>query len=170
MLSATPVNSDLRDLRNQVLLMNKGNSDGMFEKTGIQKYSNQRLKLLRNSLQLGQIKIKILNRNVKQLLERLDSSFFKLLDEITIARSRKHIKSFYDFEAIGKFSERLKPISIYADIDLQDRFLTYESINEQISKYKLSVFNPSAYVRQSKRKKYEELGANREFGFKQSHA
>ena len=166
LLSATPVNNNLRDLRNQMLLMTKGEPDALFEKTGIRNISS--------TLETAQKRFtawadkKNLNRSVKRLLEQLDASFFKLLDELTIARSRKHIKSFYDLQAIGGFSERLKPISLYSEVDTMNRFETFDSINQKISEYKLSIFNPSAYVRDSKRAKYEGLGANREFGFMQS--
>ena len=37
--------------------------------------------------------------------------FFKLLDSVTIARSRKHIQTFYDTTDIGPFPERRKPLS-----------------------------------------------------------
>ena len=167
LLSATPVNNDLRDLRNQVLLMTKGENDALFEKTNIKSITST-LETAQKRFTTWADKTKTQNRTVKGLLELLDSSFFRLLDELTIARSRKHIKSFYDLEAIGGFSERLKPRSIYAEVDTMNRFATFDSLNQQISQYKLSIFNPSAYVRDSKRVKYEGLGANREFGFKQS--
>lgn len=166
LLSATPVNNDLRDLRNQILLMTKGDAGALFEKTNIRNISST-LEIAQKRFTVWADK-KNKNRTVKDLLERLDASFFRLLDETTIARSRKHIKNFYDLEKIGGFSERLKPISIYAEVDLKDRFETFDSLNAQISEYKLSVFNPSAYVKDEKRQDYEERGANREFGFKQS--
>lgn len=167
LLSATPVNNDLRDLRNQVLLLTSGENGALFEKTGIKNISST-LEVAQKRFTAWADRKKNPNRSVKQLLEQLDASFFKLLDELTIARSRKHIKSFYNLEAIGGFSERLKPISIYSEVDTMNRFSTFDSLNHQISQYKLSIFNPSAYVKDNKRQKYEELGANREFGFKQS--
>ena len=167
LLSATPVNNNLRDLRNQVLLLTGGENDALFEKTNIRNISTT-LETAQKQFTNWADKKKNPERNVKQLIERLDSAFFKLLDELTIARSRKHIKNFYDLEAIGGFSKRLKPISIYSEVDLKNRFETFDSLNAQISEYKLSVFNPSAYVKDEKRQDYEERGANREFGFKQS--
>ena len=53
-------------------------------------------------------------------------------------------KSFYDIEAIGKFPERSKPHSVYPEIDLNNRFPSYDRLNNQILQYKLSVVNPSA--------------------------
>ncbi|MBU1011229.1 MAG: DEAD/DEAH box helicase family protein [Bacteroidetes bacterium] len=156
MLSATPVNNNLRDLRNQIFLITEGKSDAMFDSTQI-KDIGLALKNAQTLFTLWADK-KNQNRTVKQLIERLDSSFFKLLDELTIARSRKHIKSFYKAEEeIGKFPERLKPHSIYSAIDLKDRFFTYDQLNKIILQYKLSVFNPSAYIIEEKKEKYEEL-------------
>ena len=54
-------------------------------------------------------------RQTRTLLEKLDSSFFKLLDELTIARSRKHLISFYPetMKKLGGFPTREKPKSIF---------------------------------------------------------
>ena len=167
LLSATPVNNDLRDLRNQVLLITEGKPDALFEKTNIRNISST-LESAQKRFTLWADRKKNPHRSVKQLLEQLDTSFFRLLDELTIARSRQHIKSFYDLEAIGGFSERLKPHSIYAEIDTMDRFPTFDAITDQIDKYKLSIFNPFAYVHKNKRDKYERPGTNQDFGFGQS--
>lgn len=35
-------------------------------------------------------------RTARAILENLDFDFFELLDSVTIARSRKHIETFYD--------------------------------------------------------------------------
>jgi hypothetical protein len=169
LLSATPVNNNLRDLRNQISLITEGKNDAMYETTGIKDIALS-LKNAQTQFTIWADNKKNPNRSVKQLIEKLDSSFFKLLDEITIARSRKHIINFYNAEKeVGKFPERLKPLSIYPNIDLKDRFFTYDALNKKILQYKLSVFNPSAYIKDDKRKKYEELAATTGvFGFKQS--
>ena len=169
LLSATPVNNNLRDLRNQVHLITEGKNDAMFESTQIKDIALS-LKNAQTQFTLWADNKKNPNRTVKQLIEKLDSSFFKMLDELTIARSRKHIKSFYKAEQeIGKFPERLKPISIYPNIDLKDRFYTYDELNKIILQYKLSVFNPSAYVLPEHKSKYEEQAKTKGvLGFKQS--
>lgn len=169
LLSATPVNNNLRDLRNQIHLITEGENGAMFESTQIKDIA-QSLKNAQTQFTVWADNKKNPGRTVKGLIEKLDSSFFKLLDELTIARSRKHIKSFYKAEEeIGKFPERLKPISIFPNIDLKDRFYTYDELNKIILQYKLSVFNPSAYIIPSMKKKYEELAATKGvLGFKQS--
>ena len=167
LLSATPVNNDLRDLRNQILLMTEGDNTALFDKTGIKNISTT-LDVAQKQFTAWADRKKNPVRTTAQLLEKLDSSVFKLLDELTIARSRQHVETFYDTAAIGKFPTRRKPVAVYPDVDTQNRFLTFDYLNQQISQYKLVIFNPSAYVKASKRKDYEEQGANKLFGFKQS--
>lgn len=169
LLSATPVNNNLKDLRNQIHLITEGDDIALFESTQIKNISAS-LKNAQTHFTNWADHKRNPNRNVKQLMEKLDSSFFKLLDELTIARSRKHIKSFYkkEMESIGKFPDRLKPISIYSDIDLKKRFLTYKSVNKKILEYKLSVFNPSAYVKNEMKSKYDYVSGNQIRAFKQT--
>ena len=166
MLSATPVNNTLRDLRNQIAYITEGKDDALSEMCNIKSIGATLENAQKNFTRWADVKNK--SKNLKELLERLDSSFFKLLDELTIARSRKHIKNFYRIEAIGSFPDRRKPHSVYPDIDLKKRFPSYDQINKQILDYKLSVFNPSTYVREEQKHKYEEMAGASVFGFKQS--
>ncbi|MEI6126503.1 MAG: helicase-related protein [Pseudomonadota bacterium] len=167
MLSATPVNNTLRDLRNQIAFITEGRDDALFETCKI-KDVGLTLKNAQTHFTNWADPKKNPQRNMKQLLERLDSSFFKLLDELTIARSRKHIKNFYRLEAVGSFPERNKPHSVYPDIDLKKRFPSYDRINKQILEYKLRVFNPSAYVKPDKQQKYEAMAGTQVLNFTQS--
>ena len=159
LLSATPVNNNLKDLRNQLSLITEGKNDALFESAQIKDIA-QTLKNAQNLFTRWADAKSTPNRSLKQLIERLDSSFFKLLDELTIARSRKHVKNFYKTEEeFGKFPFREKPVSIYPKIYVKDRAYTYDELNKIILRYKLSVFNPSAYVLDEKKEKYEELAA-----------
>lgn len=166
LLSATPVNNSLRDLRNQLSLITEGKDDALFEASQIKDISAT-LKNAQNQFTRWADPKANPDRNTKQLLERLDSAFFKMLDELTIARSRRHIKSFYNIELIGAFPERLKPISIYPDIDAKGRFPSYDKLNKQIQDYKLSVFNPSAYVQDEFKDKYTALAGKEVLNFTQ---
>jgi hypothetical protein len=96
-------------------------------------------------------------RKTSDLLERLNAAFFKLLDALTIARSRKHIHKYYkqSIAQLGGFPERNKPISVHPDIDLRGRFLSYDKLNDEIVGYKLSLFNPFKYVRAEFKKEYQ---------------
>ena len=167
MLSATPVNNSLRDLRNQISFITEGKADALYECCKIKDIPFTLKNAQTHFTNWADTK-KNPDRNMKQLLERLDSGFFKLLDELTIARSRKHIKIFYKIEAIGKFPERQKPQSVYPDIDLKNRFPSYDRLNRQILDYKLSIFNPSAYVRPEKQQKYEAMAGTQVLNFSQA--
>lgn len=91
-------------------------------------------------------------------MERLSSGFFTLLDELTIARSRKHIQKYYreTLAAVGEFPKRKKPISIFPDIDTDGMFMSYDKLNDEIGNYKLSLFSPSQYVELEHRHRYDE--------------
>jgi superfamily II DNA or RNA helicase len=155
MLSATPVNNSLRDLRNQIAFITEGKDSALIESCGIksidQTLKNAQTKFTRWASPKNQ------SRNKTSLLGELDPSFFTLLDELTIARSRKHIIDFYNIAAIGQFPTREKPLSIYPNIDTNEYFPSYDNINKQILEYKLSMFNPSSYVKPEKQSDYETL-------------
>jgi SNF2 family DNA or RNA helicase len=159
LLSATPVNNTLRDLRNQIYLIT-GNSDtALSESTGISNIKNTIATAQKQFADWADPKKDpsgSAERTIVTLLEKLDSSFFKLLDELTIARSRRHIEKFYDMSAIGKFPERLKPLSIYAELDQDELFPAYDEVNQAILGYELSLFNPSKYVHETYKDQYGE--------------
>ena len=155
LLSATPVNNDLRDLRNQIYFLTENDDAAFKDSIGIGS--------LKDSLAAAQRTFSAWarqhtgERKTKDLLEKLSSAFFKLLDELTIARSRKHIQRYYksSIAAMGGFPERKKPESIFADIDLQRRFLSYDRLNDEIGGYKLSLFAPSRYVKEEFKENYK---------------
>ena len=90
-------------------------------------------------------------------MDRLSAGFFTLLDELTIARSRRHIQRYYrnTLTQIGQFPKRKRPEAIFSEIDIKGRFLSYDRLNDEISNYKLSLFNPSHYVKPEFKSIYE---------------
>jgi SNF2 family DNA or RNA helicase len=154
LLSATPVNNDLRDLRNQLYLLTEGRDDAFRDKLGITSLKDTLVVAQRNFNEWAK---KTQPRDPSLLLEKLSSAFFHLLDELTIARSRKHILRYYSkyLTELGGFPTRLKPKSIYAEIDLKNRFMSYDTLNEGISKYSLSLFNPTHYLLPEHRQLYQ---------------
>ncbi len=145
LLSATPVNNDLKDLRNQLYLLTEGRDDAFRESIGIPSLKETLASAQRTFTNWAK---QHQERKTSDLLEKLSSSFFKLLDELTIARSRKHIQQYYKdtIAELGGFPERCKPISVYPDIDVKGRFPSYDKIYDEISEYQLSLFNPAKYV------------------------
>jgi hypothetical protein len=150
MLSATPVNNRLNDLKNQIALITEDN-DKAFREFGI--------KSIEATLRIAQtkfnqwMKLPEKERTTKKLLEMLNFDYFKLLDLITIARSRKHIEKFYNTSKIGKFPQRLKPINIKTAID-DENIISIEEINNTISRLILAAYSPLKYLYPSKREEY----------------
>ena len=98
----------------------------------------------------------------------LDFDFFEVLDSVTIARSRKHIKKYNNTEKIGKFPERRKPISLRPTLtDLPGAF-NYNQIYEQLVQLKLEIYTPSVYIFPSKIQKYINLTGKNEDNLTQS--
>lgn len=161
LLSATPVNNNLKDLRNQIYFLTD-NADNAYE-------DNLGISSIKDTLASAQhtftdwAKTSKDHRS-KDLVERFSSSFFKLLDALTIARSRKHIVKYYreNIAQLGGFPERLIPKSIYPSIDLKSDFMSYDTLNDEISNYKLSLFNPSEYLYDEYRHLYDVKYANKQ--------
>ncbi len=151
MLSATPVNNNLKDLRNQISFITEDNDDALHESFNIKSIAET----TKNAQAVFTRWSKQQLRDTKDLLNNLDSSFFKLLDGLTIARSRKHIQRYYNLKQIGEFPKREKPKSIYPSIDLEDKFISYDKLNKEIRIYKLSLFNPSQYVKDEFKERYD---------------
>jgi SNF2 family DNA or RNA helicase len=155
MLSATPVNNDLRDLRNQIYFVTEGRDAAFAPDLGIHSVKDTLATAQKTFMEWAR---RSGERDARDLMDRLSAAFFTLLDELTIARSRKHIKKYYSssLERIGQFPKRKTPHSVFSEIDLKGRFLSYDRLNDEISNYKLSLFNPSLYVLPPYKAAYEE--------------
>jgi SNF2 family DNA or RNA helicase len=147
LLSATPVNTNLRDIRNQIYFFTEGDDTKFNTSMGIENLKDTIANAQREFTNWANTQKE--SRNSKDLLDKLPSTFIKLLDELTIARSRKHIVRYYqsELERIGAFPKRLKPLSFSTDIDTNDMFLSYDKLDHEIEEYKLSLFSPSKYVK-----------------------
>ncbi|MGY4798134.1 helicase-related protein [Lysinibacillus fusiformis] len=151
LLSATPVNNSLTDLKNQLSLITRDN-DGAFEEEGITSVDNL---LRRTSAAINEWN-KETKKNKKELMDRLPSEFFKLLEMVTISRSRKHITNFYGTEKVGKFPTKLKPDTYTPDIDTQGQLLNFEKTNLILESLNLSVYAPMYYIKSSYKQEYQE--------------
>ncbi len=151
MLSATPVNNRMNDLKNQVAFITEG-QDTALEDQGI---ISIELTLKKAQTQFNQwLKLDEEQRTTESLLDGMNFDYFKLLDLLTIARSRKHIEKYYDVSEVGAFPERLKPLNIKEDIDAEDQFPPLKQINRTIRRLNLSAYAPLKYVRMEKRNEY----------------
>jgi SNF2 family DNA or RNA helicase len=151
MLSATPVNSRMNDLKNQVAFITEGIDDAL-DGAGIVSIENT-LKMAQTRFNQW-LKLDADDRTTASLLESLNFDYFQLLDLLTIARSRKHIEKYYDLAEIGEFPHRAKPINVRADIDTADLFPALREVNRDIRRLTLSAYAPMRYVLAEKVEEY----------------
>lgn len=155
MLSATPVNNRFSDLKNQLALAYEGDPEVINNKLDIKTGIDQIFRQAQSAFKRWS-KIKISERTTENLLEMLDFDFFEILDSLTIARSRKHIITYYDTSEIGDFPKRNKPISIQSPLT-GDFSVTYEEIASLLNSLSLCVYSPLEYVLPSQIDKYAKL-------------
>ncbi|WFE69501.1 SNF2-related protein [Thiomicrospira sp. R3] len=156
MLSATPVNNRFNDLRNQLALAYEGDSENLNKKLRTSKTVEEVFRNAQASFNAW-AKLPIEKRTARAILDSLDFDFFELLDSVTIARSRKHIQTFYDTKDIGPFPERRKPLSFHSPLTQRTDVMSFNEIFEQLSKLRLAVYAPISYILPSRLKKYEEM-------------
>lgn len=156
MLSATPVNNRFNDLRNQLALAYEGDSEVFRRKLGTNKSIEE---IFRQAQQAFNVWAKQApeKRTTAGILKALDFEFFKVLDSVTIARSRKHIVTFYDTKDIGSFPKRCKALSYQSPLTHNTNAIDFNKIFEILSKLQLAVYAPIKYVLASRLKKYEAL-------------
>ena len=150
MLSATPVNTSLLDLRNQVYLMTEKNESLFRDNLGIRSVGNV-MAVAQRAFKSWEEQKRNKSRNggfdKSELLERLGPDLFRLLDGVSISRSRRQIKQFYaaEMDRIGQFPRHAKPVNAYPATDLRGE-LSYERLARQIGKFALSIYRPSDYL------------------------
>lgn len=153
MLSATPVNNRLADLRNQIAFVTEGDDLALADHgiASIEATTRKAQTQFNRWLDLPEAE-----RNPQRLIEMLGLDYFTLLDHLTIARSRKHIEKYYGTSETGRFPTRRKPINIRADVDAAGQFRSIAEINNEIRKLTLAAYAPLRYVLPHKLQAYED--------------
>ncbi len=157
MLSATPVNNRFRDLRNQLALAYWGDPlawpDRLRLSTDVETvFRNAQTSYTRWS------KLPPDQRTTDALADMLDFDFFEVLDQVTVARSRKHIQRYYDMSALGPFPRRLPPISKRPRLSNLESAINYHEIYDELDSLTLAVYMPSSYLQPSRVAKYVDAG------------
>ncbi len=153
MLSATPVNNRLADLRNQIAFATEGDDTALLDHgiSSIDSTTRLAQKQFNRWLDLDDAE-----RSPSRLIEMLGFDYFTLLDLLTIARSRKHIEKYYGTAETGRFPDRLKPINIKADVDMAGEFRSIREINNEIRRLNLASYAPLRYVLPHKQAAYDK--------------
>jgi len=156
MLSATPVNNRFMDLKNQLALAYEGEAAQLNDKLGTGRGVDDIFQSAQRAFN-DWSRLPPEQRTADRILSALDFDFFALLDSVTIARSRKHIETFYDTAEIGRFPERLKPVSIHCKLTHRADVIGFNEIFGELSLLKLAVYAPLNYLLPSRLAKYEAL-------------
>ena len=161
MLSATPVNNRFTDLRNQIALAYEGHTNIKDEKLNISSSIDSVLRKAQQTFN-DWSKLDEKERTTSRLLSQLNQNFdfFKLLDAVTMARSRKHIEKYYDMASIGKFPTRLPPRSIRSHLTDLTGVMEIEEIYRHLSAFEMSIYSPFDYILESKQPFYANLYDN----------
>lgn len=152
MLSATPVNNRLADLRNQIAFVTEGDDTALLEHgiTSIEATTRKAQTQFNRWLNMDESE-----KTPAKLIEMLGFDYFTLLDHLTIARSRRHIEKYYGTSETGRFPDRLPPINIKADVDLAGEFRAIRDINLEIRRLNLASYAPLRYVLPHKQAAYD---------------
>ena len=147
MLSATPVNTAITDLRNQIQLMAGGDLGRLA--------ANPRLGVgnPRTVLDLAQAKFAQWEkstaagtRDKSVLIDSLGTDFKRLLDALSLSRSRSHVETYYsaEMERVGRFPERLNNVELSPATDTENK-LKYDDLADDISRFTFALYQPWNY-------------------------
>ncbi|MEA1878321.1 MAG: DEAD/DEAH box helicase [Bacteroidota bacterium] len=138
LLSATPINNSLNDIRNQFKLMIQGNVHGYEETIGVRNldYSFRAAQKAFNDWR------GVDNPKISDFIKKLPDEFFKLTDTLTIARTRKMIEG---GENSFKFPEKEKPTNLFVTPQELGNYETFEELFDHFPPM-LSAYQPSYYL------------------------
>ena len=152
MLSATPINNRLTDLRNQIELITEGRDDYLEKTDGIVSIDAvMRLAQKRFNLWSSQAHGR---HTTESFAEYVNADYFALLDALTIARSRKHVAKYYGTET-GTFPTRLTPCNVQKPIDSRGELPPIGQLYDMISDLSFAQYQLLSYVREDARPAYE---------------
>lgn len=155
LLSATPVNNDLSDLKAQLDLISADSPDG-FASLGVPNLAT----LVGDARRKFADWTKGGGKDANALLSTLPPSIFGLLDGVTIARSRRHVERHYasSLDRIGHFPDRATPDSVFSGIDRDGLFPAFEAVDRAISALELALYSPLKFVLPEFRSRYDKGG------------
>lgn len=158
MLSATPVNNRLADLKNQIAFITEGDDEAL---------AGDGIHSIEATIRQAQtqfnrwLTLEDVARKPSRLMDMLGFDYFKLLDLLTIARSRRHIEKYYGTTESGEFPRRRTPVNIKADVDIAAEFPAIRDINNEIRHLNLSAYAPLRYVFPHKQRAYDDKYSTR---------
>lgn len=145
MLSATPINNSLMDIRNQFKLIVAGKNDGFRETLDI--------KNIDSTFRIAQKEFNKWTENPKpkiaDFVQNLNANFFHLTDNLTVARTRKMIRGQQDGL---KFPIKTKPENIFVTPRKIGNFDNFDELFNHFPPM-LSGYQPSYYTESAEDRK-----------------
>ncbi len=155
MLSATPINTGLSDVKGQFNLIAKG-EDNAFDNPefGVESLMNTFKDAQGKYTQWCGDK----NRTIGGFIRMLPQKFFNLTDKLIVARTRKLIEKTLG-EDLG-FPEKDKPENIYKAVDHFGTFKSTKEIYTAFESLALTAYQPSRYLHKTQKDAKKEAKAD----------
>ncbi len=141
MLSATPINTGLADIKGQFNLIGR-DSDSAFdnEDFGVESMTN----LFSDGQKKYTTWCKDDDRTIGGFVSMLPQKFFNLTDKLIVARTRKMIE-----KTLGEdlhFPKKEAPINVYQGVDHFGEFTSTEAIYKAFEDLTLTAYQPSKFI------------------------
>ena len=148
MLSATPINNKLTDIRNQFKLMVGGHDTGFKEVEGIEiKSLQQKFANAQKYFNKWQFRD---DRRISELRANIPEEIFKLIDATVVARTRQLIKKHLN-EGLH-FPNVEPPQNIPGDQIEIGKYKTIEMLLDAIEQVHMTAYKPAFYMKETKTK------------------
>lgn len=144
LLSATPINNSLMDIRNQFKLIVKGDPKGFEELLDIKNIDYT----FRSAQKVFNEWTQLSNPKIGEFIQKIPSNFFKLTDALTLARTRKMIEGHQNGL---EFPLKAKPENIFITPKQIGHFESFEELLKHFPPM-LSAYQPSFYINESEEK------------------
>jgi ERCC4-related helicase len=138
LLSATPINNSLKDIRNQFKLIVKGQKDGFGDALGV--------KNIDYTFKIAEKEFNDWSKNdelkISDFVKALPAQFFRLTDALTVARTRAMIEGHQNGLT---FPTKMPPKNLFVTPKELGDFETFEELFNEFPPT-LSAYQPSFYV------------------------
>ena len=141
LLSATPINNGLLDIRNQFKLIAQGDN-GAFNTEDFQIANLEQLFQTANKRFHEWCQVE--GRTIKDFIDTLPPNFFNLTDKLIVARTRNMIEKTLG-EDLG-FPKKLKPANEYVGLASIGSYETIADVYEAMLKANLTAYQPTQYM------------------------
>ena len=147
MLSATPINTGLNDVKGQFNLIGHGKDDAFDnDDFGVESLTN----LFKDAQTKYTQWCNNPDRTIGGFIATLPPKFFNLTDKLIVARTRKLIEKTLG-EDLG-FPDKEKPVNVYQGVEHLGKLQTTEEIYQKFDELSLTAYQPSLYLEVNKKK------------------